>query len=109
VQRLIDSCPTSASTRTGKGELPLHLAMKCGNCSSDYIMNLWAKFPEAAIISDNDGLYPFQLAAISDRMQHPHRKSKKKVTSKSENVWDALSVSYFFLRECPSLIQSCCL
>eukprot|EP00985_Skeletonema_marinoi_P001794 scaffold706_cov80-Skeletonema_marinoi.AAC.1 len=109
VQRLIDSCPTSASTRTGKGELPLHLAMKCGNCSSDYIMKLWEKFPEAAIISDNDGLYPFQLAAISGRVQKPHRKSKKKVTSKSENVWDALSVSYFFLRECPSLIQSCCL
>ncbi|KAK1749265.1 hypothetical protein QTG54_001204 [Skeletonema marinoi] len=111
VQRLIDSCPTSASTRTGKGELPLHLAMKCGNCSSDYIMKLWEKSPEAAIISDNDGLYPFQLAAIaiSGRVQKPHRKSKKKVTSKSENVWDALSVSYFFLRECPSLIQSCCL
>ncbi len=107
VQRLIDSCPTSASTPTGAGELPLHLAIKCGY-SSDYIMKLWAKFPEAAIISDN-GLYPFQLAAISGRIQKPPKKSKKKATSKSENVWNSLSVSYFFLRECPSLIQPCSL
>ena len=107
VQRLIDSCPTSASTRTGGGVLPLHLAMKCGY-SSYYIMKLWAKFPEAAIISDN-GLYPFQLAAISDRRQSTPKKSKKKTTSKAEDGWDSLSVSYFFLRECPSLIQSCCL
>ena len=108
VQRLIDSCSTSASTRTGKGELPLHLAMKCGY-SSDYMMKLWAKFPEAAIISDH-GLYPFQLAAISGRVQKMLKKSKKKPASKAEDVvWDSLSVSYFFLRECPSLIQSCCL
>jgi hypothetical protein len=109
VQRLIDSCPSSASTRTGKGELPLHLAMKCGNSSSDYIMKLWATYPDAAIMLSDNGLYPFQLAAISDRMQKTPNKSKKRVSSKSEDVWDALSVSYFFLRECPSLIQSCCL
>jgi len=109
VQQLIDSCPTSASTRTGNGELPLHLAMKCGNSSPGYIMNLWATYPDAGIMLSDNGLYPFQLAAISDRNQTAPKNAKKRAASKSEDVWDALSVSYFFLRECPSLIQSCCL
>ena len=79
VQRLIDSCPNSASTRTGEGELPLHLAMKCGNSNSDYIMKLWATYPEAAIILDGStGLFPFQLAAISGKMEKSLKKSKKR-------------------------------
>ena len=106
VQRLIDSCPNnSACIRTGKGELPLHLAMKYGH-SSDFVMKLWAMYPEAATMIDGSiGLYPFQLAAISARMQKKPKKSRKKVTSKAKEAWDALSVSYFFLRECPSLIK----
>ena len=105
IQRLIERCPAAAGICTGNGELPLHLAMKCGH-SSDYIMKLFSIYPEAAIISNN-GLYPFQLAAISGRTQKVHKKQKKKAVSKSEDVWDDLSISYFFLREYPSLIQSC--
>lgn len=106
VQPLVS--PISASIRTGQGELPLHLAIKCG-CSSDYVMKLWSLFPEAAIMIDiSTGLFPFQLAAIYARILKTRKKSKKKtatVSDVSEKSWDALSVSYFFLRECPSLIK----
>ena len=106
VQKL--ASPISASVCTGQGELPLHLAIKCA-CSSDYVMKLWSLFPEAAIMIDTStGLLPFQLAAIYARNQMTRKKSKKKtatVSDVSEKSWDALSVSYFFLRECPSLIK----
>jgi hypothetical protein len=106
VQPLVS--PISASIRTGQGELPLHLAIKYG-CSSDYVMKLWSLFPEAAIMIDTfTGLLPFQLAAIYARNQMTRKKSKKKTATESEiskKSWDALSVSYFFLRECPSLIK----
>jgi hypothetical protein len=105
VQPLVS--PISASIRTGQGELPLHLAIKYG-CSSDYVMKLWLLFPEAAIMIDaSTGFLPFQLAAIYARNQMTRKRSKKTATESetSEKSWDALSVSYFFLRECPSLIK----
>ena len=106
VQQLIDSCPSSVSIFTGKGELPLHVSIKYGH-SSDYVLKLWELYPEAAsVIDSSTGLYPFQLAAIiPGKLQRTPKKSKRKVTSKSIEDWDALSVSYFFLRECPSVMK----
>lgn len=106
MQQLIDSCPSSVSIFTGKGELPLHVSIKYGH-SSDYVLKLWEMYPEAAsVIDSSTGLYPFQLAAIiPGKLQRTPKKSKRKVTSKSKEDWDALSVSYFFLRECPSVMK----
>ena len=112
IQLLMDACPSSVKACTAKGELPLHLAIKCGNPITD-VMELWNHYPEAASMVDGStGLYPFQLAAIifGDKQQPGKGKPRKKTLSKEgvypDDVWDETSLSFFMLRECPSLLSS---
>ena len=110
LQLLIDACPTSLESFTSKGELPLHLAIKCNN-PIDYIMSLWNHYPEAASHVDKpSGLYPFQLVAVFGKKQESTRKSKPKKKKKDSATvvdicWDETSLSFFLLRECPSIIS----
>ena len=125
IQQLVDACPSSIQCRTATGETSLHLAIKCG-VSTQSIKTLWTCWPESASIVDpTTRLYPFQLAAIfgsgDDKQNHHHqqqlsskkRKSKKKAKSTvsassdgDDNIMDSTSLSFFLLRECPSLLSS---
>ena len=117
IQLLINFCPSSVQTSTANGELPLHLAINYG--SVDVIMALWKTYPEATLILDKSvGLYPFQLAASDGRVTQTERnnasqgkvmrsKAKKNapVDGGDECTWDQMSLSFFLLRECPSIID----
>ena len=121
IQLLIDACPSSIQCRTATGETSLHLAIKCG-VSTQSIKTLWTCWPESASVVDpSTRLYPFQLAAIFgsgyDKQNYQQRqlslkkrKSKKKTKSTSDgddnNNMDSTSLSFFLLRECPSLLSS---
>lgn len=111
IQLLIDACPSSMQCCTSKGELPLHLAIKYGNPTHE-ITKLWNYYPEAASSVDGPtGLYPFQLAAIFGGKKRSRKGKSRKKTKSIECVhtvdnWDETSLSFFMLRECPSLFSS---
>lgn len=110
LQLLIDACPSSLKFSTAKGELPLHLAIKC-NMHSTYIMRLWEQYSEAASLADkSSGLFPFQMIASSWKKQQSTREGKKQKKDKeclhADDAWDATSLSFFMLRECPFLLSS---
>ena len=116
IQQLLRACEQSAEVCTEKGELPIHLALKCGS-EQNIIMSLWKMYPDAALSRDKStGLHLFQLA-VTDEM--PSRRSAGSTkTHHSTNrcqigepkgrvqttELDRVSLSYYFLRECPEVV-----
>ena len=109
---LLEACPSAARHGTAKGELPLHLAIKCGSPRA-VVMELWRHFAEAAgMVDRSTGLYPFQLAAVVGRTPQQCRKGKRRgMSRRGEGIYPdgtQLDLPFFFLRECPSVLSTAC-
>lgn len=115
IKALLDACPESIRIKDGSGDCPLHLAILSQRSPSD-IKRIWALHPEAsAIMSASSYLFPFQLAAVrkqdeakTKRRVCKRRNKKKKpheVQENGDHNWNSITLSYFLLRECPSVMD----
>ena len=118
IEALLNACPESIRIKDGSGECPLHLAIRSQRNPSD-IKRIWGLYPEeSAISSASSHLFPFQLAAVrkndetnmNRRVKCKRRNKKKKPPNGKEdqvqeNNWDSMTLSYFLLRECPSVMD----
>jgi ankyrin repeat protein len=119
IQQLIGALEQSAWISTRSGELPIHLAVKCG-ATWDVIMLLWRAFPEALLIQDaSTGMHLFQLVTVMpitsksttgtrETVYLKMRKSKtliQKMPAGYAQELEQLSLAYFFLRERPEAIS----
>ena len=88
LNQLLETYPKAASIPDKSyyhgNELPLHMLLKRGNTITEGIKELVYAHPDALTISDNDGLFPFMIAAV-----------KKKASTID------LNTIYFLLRENP--------
>ncbi len=71
-----------------ENELPLHTLLKRGKNITEGVKELVYAYPDALIISDKDGLFPFMIAAVN----------------KKASIID-LNTIYFLLRENPVCFQ----
>ena len=101
IATLIDARPETVSAEnTVNGRLPLHLAILHYPSGSGVIHGIWKLYPEAATVPDPlTRLFPFQLAALPDKLRAP--------TSGSDPQQEEASDIYMLLKESPQVLRSC--
>jgi hypothetical protein len=84
---LLKYCPHMASVEDRSRRLPLHWAVACGRDLDDGLIDILNAYPSAVSLPDNDGLYPFTIAAL--------------------NLDCSIDITYLLLREAPEVISHC--
>eukprot|EP00559_Dactyliosolen_fragilissimus_P008047 CAMPEP_0184870038 /NCGR_PEP_ID=MMETSP0580-20130426/36248_1 /TAXON_ID=1118495 /ORGANISM="Dactyliosolen fragilissimus" /LENGTH=579 /DNA_ID=CAMNT_0027371921 /DNA_START=945 /DNA_END=2684 /DNA_ORIENTATION=- len=64
IQALVEHNRDAVSVRDRRGRTVMHLAIESGKCWDDGIWDLFAAYPAAIDMSDNDGKVPFSSAAL---------------------------------------------